>query len=566
MARRRRLDDVPNVYRRRANFDLTHRVPTTMNVGKLTPLDVVEVLPGDTWTMQTLSLVRLSTTLVRPIMDDIFLDTYSFFVPLRLCYDRLENVFGDSSPSAYSEPSLEEIPSISSFKQGVPIISPPGTVWDYLGVPSSISFADDASTLSLQGYFSLLPLRAFALIWNEFFRDQTVDQPVEVNLTDSNLSLEVPNNNAWSPTNYAGGLPPVRRYGDLFSTCVVKPQKGPAVLIPGIKGAPVGTSQTTTFHPSASTATGLRFFTTAGVVPPNVMNLGASATTGNLFGANASPGTSQATLYPANLQVTTQTGVEPDYNINALRTAFQLQKYLERDSIYGSRYREYLYAAYGVTSPDSRLQLPEFLAGSHNRLNISQVASTGGSATYSVGQYAGNINSLSSKTAKFSKSFSEHGYIITVGCIRYKHLYAQNVNRLFRRLKREDFYDPLFANLGQQAIYTRDVYGAAPYNQTIPTILGYNEAYADYRTIPDRVTAGMRPGNSSLGNYWSLADSFTSAPSLVDLVHEDATSFERVVTVGGSADTYPFVVDFNFPCSVARVVSPYSMPGYADHH
>lgn len=554
MARRRRLDDVPSVYRRRANFDLSHKVPTTMKVGLLTPLDIVEVLPGDTWTMETLSLTRLSTTFIRPIMDDMFLDTYSFFVPLRLCYDKLEQVFGDVSPSAYSNPSLATIPNIYSSTP-TDLIVPQGTVWDYLGLPSSISFSD---TDVLAGVYSTLPVRAFALLYNEDFAVQGIDQMVNVALGDSSAG-EYPNSNPWSVTNYTGQLPPVRRYGDLFSTCVLAPQKGPSVAIPGVAGAPIVTTPSFSVTGAHSPLT---LVSSSGSLPvPRYLSVSSTGVLG--YNSSDSVSSSQnVSLYPSNLVVADST-LNPDANINSLRTAFQLQKYLERDSIYGSRYREYLYSAYGVLNGDARMQIPEFLAGSHNRLNIAQIPATSQTDTYSVGQYAGNINSLSSKTARFSKSFTEHGYIITVGCIRYKHTYSQLVPRLYRRTKREDFYDPLFANLGQQAIYVRDVYGQAPNGNAI---LGYNEAFADYRTIPDRVTAGMRPDDGNIGQYWSLSDRFDSVPSLADLVHEDDTAFNRVISTGGSGDTYPFICDFNFPCSVARVVTPYSIPGYADHH
>uniref|UniRef100_A0AAU8AUH2 Major capsid protein n=1 Tax=Dulem virus 80 TaxID=3145791 RepID=A0AAU8AUH2_9VIRU len=553
---RRWFDDLPSVKRRRSNFDLSHRVATTMQVGKLTPIDVVEVLPGDTWTVTPASFTRLSRPLIRPIMDDVYLDSYSFFVPLRLCMSDFEQVFGDSSTTAYSSPDLKVIPSIIYGNTQAGVLAASGTVADYLGIPSSIAY-DQSGMVSFCSDISILPFRAFALIWNEFFRDQNVDQETYVNLGNTPSNSERVNSDAWSPTNYFGKLPLVRRYGDLFSTALPGPQKGPSMKIPGIAGAPVYTTsnvQLTGYHNTLS-------FTRT--------NGGSQALSGPLGISNGRAAINESEsgfdysslVYPNNLAVLRANN---DGTINALRTAFQLQKYLERDAIYGTRYREYLYAAYGVTSPDSRIQIPEFLAGAHNRMNIQQVPSTVSSGTVPQGTYAANIASLSEHSGGFSKSFTEHGYIVTVACVRYKHLYSQSISSLWRRLKREDFYDPLFANLGMQAVYVEDVYGVALDTLQKP-VFGYQEAFANYRTILDRVSGQMRPDSGNLGQFWSLADKFAGPPSLIDLVHEDGTSFERVLSSSQSVED-PFVVDFNFKCSVARVVSPYSMPGYVDHH
>ena len=545
MAKRRYLDDVPGVKAPRANFNLSHRVATTMKPGLLHPIDIVEVLPGDTWTVDSAQLVKLSTPLIRPIMDDVYLDTYSFFVPLRLTYDQLENVFGNSSSSSYEEVDLAEIPKFPIvLANGAGFNMPPsGGVMDYLGYPSTISVSE--SLKGLNSYYSILPVRAFALIWNEFFRNQQVDQECNVNLTSAVAQTELPNVNAWSPTNYSGKLPPVRRYGDYFSTALLAPQKGPAVKIP-INGAPVISAASTHLHG------GRMVFSD----PANHL------LSGDLKMLEGQVVSQSDSVTPGSYIAGSNMVVADGGSINALRTAFQLQKYLERDAFYGSRYREYLYSAFGVMSQDSRMQVPEFLGGTHNRLQVSQIMSTSNTSDVAQGQFSGQISSLSEKNLKFSKSIPEHGYIITVACIRYKHLYSQAVQKLFFRFDREDFYDNLFSNLGQQAINTNQLLGGG---SEIYPIIGYQEAYAEYRTILDRVTGQMRPESGNLGQFWSLADRFDSVPSLVDLVHEQTDSFNRVLAA--TTDTQdPFVVDFNFRCSVARVVSPYSMPGYADHH
>lgn len=555
--KRRYFDDLPGVKAPRANFNLSHRVATTMKPGLLHPIKVVEVLPGDTWTVDSAQLVKLVTPLVRPIMDDVYLDTYSFFVPLRLCYDKLEDVFGDSAPSAYESPELALIPSfLMSFSQGTGTrvnIPESGTVYDYLGAITDDVLFDLSAGGDYNFTYSVLPARAFALVWNEFFRNQQIDQEVAVNLSGVASTAEKPNNNDWSPTNYGGKLPPVRRYGDYFSTCMLAPQKGPAVKIP-IAGTPLDTvSDASRFKSGKS----LAFNPSTGSIEPLAVNGGdglvVKLDTGGSY-------TNFESVDSSNLVV----GESDSGTINALRTAFQLQKYLERDAFYGSRYREYLYASYGVISQDARVQVPEFLGGTHNRLQISQIMSTAGTDKVPLGQFSGQISSLSEKNLRFSKSIPEHGYIITVAAIRYKHLYSQAVQKLWFRFRREDFYDKLFSNLGQKAIGLEELVGIN-FEGDSRRFLGYQENFAEYRTIFDAVTGQMRPLEGKTGQYWSLADRFAKMPSLSDVVHEQTDSFDRVLAAT-TESVDPFVVDFNFRCSVARVVSPYSMPGFADHH
>lgn len=563
MARRNFKKDfgsVPAVWRKQHTFDMSHRVATSMKVGRLHPIDIVEVLPGDVWDSRYKSLIRLTSTFVRPIMDYMYLDTHSFFIPLRLLQDNLEDVFGDSSPSSYDDPKLAECAHFSRIASSeTPINIPPGSVGDYLGLPS------DTVSPQLFGDISVLPFRANALCYDEYYRSEQVDNETYVHKSEIPDSSEMPNNRPWSETNYTGMLPPVCRYKDYFSSAVLRPQKGPAIKIPGFEGAPVSTSQDEVI---SGPHMALNFRAVNGQHPTANRTLGVDSS-GSLVYTTDSFTTVANGVYPSNLVVADSSD---DGTISALRTAVQLQKYLERDAIYGSRYREYLYAAFGVVSPDARLQVPEFLSGAHNIISISQVVSTSGSASsgdgssYPVGQVAGMAQSLSSKDGHFRKRFTEHGYILTLGCIRYKHLYSQAVARLWRRTDRNKFFDPLFANLSMQAVYLNDFYGGADYVDGKPQILGYQEPFADYRTIWDRVSGQMRPQQDSLGQFWSLADYYADVPSLADVVHEQTNSFDRVITTPSSSGIDPFVVDFGFIQSVRRSVPLYGMPGYMDHH
>lgn len=567
-----RVGSLPAVNRRRYPFPFNWRHSTSAPIGKLIPLPPKEVLPGDTWSFQNISdMVQLTSTFVRPIMDDVYVDTFAFFVPLRILYDDLEYVFGDPNPSAYTKPSLSSIPTISpadSDNFSVQV----GSVGDHLGLPTY--------GLLHAGDYSVLPYRAFAKIWDEYARNQNVDQEMVVQ-SGSFSASENPNGLAWSPTNYVGKLPPVARFHDYFSTMLLAPQKGPAVRIPGF-AANFPVIVDSVVHEKRGP--GPSYLKLSGTLPEaatggEAINLGFVKTgDGSTFvdeTVQALKGSASFVdggfVYPTNLWADAPSAA--DATINSLRTAFQIQKYYERDAIYGSRYREYIYAAYGVETDDASLQIPQLLAHGHHRLDITAVASTsdavsGDTQTYPVGQFAGSSKTLNSGTMRFTKSFTEHGYIIFCFCIRYKHLYSQGIDKLWMRTDRNDFYDPLFANLSMQAVSLDEIYGDwTESSSDNHAVVGYQEAWAEYRTFLSSVSGEMRPNpnGNGIGQYWSLADFFTAKPSLLDIVHETDEPWKRVLSVSPETQD-PFIVDFGFKGVLAQVVPYYSTPGYVDHH
>lgn len=567
-----RMGSLPAVNRRRYPFPFNYRHSTSAPIGKLVPLPPKEVLPGDTWSFQNISdMVQLTSTFIRPIMDDVFIDTFAFFVPLRILYDDLESVFGDPNPSAYTKPSLSTIPTISPSDSDNFIITV-GSVGDHLGFPTFDPLH--------AGEYSVLPYRAFAKIWDEYARNQNVDQEMVVQ-TGVFADVESPNNGDWSPTNYSGKLPPVARFHDYFSTMLLAPQKGPAVRIPGFAANFPVIVGSQSHGKIGAGATGLRV---SGDLPESgtvgeIYNLGfVKSDEGSRFideraeaFVTATGGIDGGYVYPTNLYA--DAGDVSEATINSLRTAFQIQKYYERDALYGSRYREYIYAAYGVQTDDASLQIPQLLAHGHHRLDITAVASTsdavsGDTQTYPVGQFAGSSKTLNSGTMRFTKSFTEHGYLFFCFCIRYKHLYSQGIDKLWTRIDRNDFYDPLFANLSMQAVRLDEIYGE--WSEGVPDpseVIGYQEAWAEYRTFLSTVSGEMRPNPSGngIGQYWSLADFFTAKPSLLDIVHETDEPWKRVLSVDPTQQD-PFIVDFGFKGILAQVVPYYSTPGYVDHH
>lgn len=564
-----RVGSLPAVNRRRYPFPFNYRHSTSAPIGKFVPLPYKEVLPGDTWSFQNISdMVQLTSTFIRPIMDDVFIDTFAFFVPLRILYDDLESVFGDPNPSAYSKPSLSSIPTILSGSEEKIAVAV-GSVGDHLGLPTFKNIDG--------GRYSVLPFRAFAKIWDEYARNQNVDQEMVVQTGGFQITEE-PNIDPWSPTNYSGQLPPVARFHDYFSTMLLAPQKGPAVRIPG-------------FAANLPVITGATHFDTKGPVPIHGdFSFTGSTPSGTAVGLGSvmnGAGTSifDQTVVPVSVSggelislgsgfnptnLWTSTGDVSEATISSLRTAFQIQKYYERDALYGSRYREYIYAAYGVETDDASLQIPQLLAHGHHRLDITAVASTsdavsGDTQTYPVGQFAGSSKTLNSGTMRFTKSFTEHGYLFFCFCIRYKHLYSQGIDKAWMRTDRNDFYDPLFANLSMQAVSLDEIYGED--ENYSDSVIGYQEAWAEYRTFLSSVSGEMRPNpnGNGIGQYWSLADFFTAKPSLLDIVHETDEPWKRVLSVD-PAKQDPFIVDFGFQGVLAQVVPYYSMPGYVDHH
>lgn len=510
-------------------------------------------------------------------MDDIDIDLFAWFVPLRLTYNKTENVFGDPRPSAYTSPQFSSLP-VFPAQGSEPVQSvTTGSVLDHMGLPT---YGQIQSTV-----YTVTRPRAFALCWDEFVRNENIDNQMVVQTGETQLS-EVINSNEWSPTNYTGMLPSVTRYNDYFSTCLLAPQKGPAVRIPGfIADMPVGTSISD--NSPAGQPLRLRGFIGSEDSGGNfVANQARSLAFIPRSSGNSSIGQVELKPYDGSSD-SLSNSVEPinlrafssdvaDATINNLRTAFQFQKYYERDAVYGSRYREYIYAAYAVETDDASLQIPQFIAHGHHRMNVTAVASTsdavsGDNQSYPVGQYAGTSRTFNANTLKFTKSFTEHGYVIMAFCIRYRHLYSQGIHKGWKRRNRQDFYDPLFANLGMQAVMLDELDAEYNYISTPPqpspasVVLGYQDAWAEYRHMQSSVSGQMRPQAGNLGAVWSLADYFTSQPSLLDVIHETSEPFDRVLSVDTTKQD-PFIIDFKFSGVCSQVVPYYSMPGYVDHH
>lgn len=547
MARGHSLQSVPIPRFPRARFNLSHSVTTSMDVGTLYPIDWQEVVPGDIFKCRAFDVSRVTSSFLKPVMDNLYLDVYHFFVPHRLVYDDFEKVFGNPNPSAYTDNELAEIPMVSG-----PAIQP-GSIADYLGLPVNASIPN-------KNPVSLLPFRSFALIYDKYFRNENTTDEIFVQKGAMQPS-EVLNNNAFGPNNYTGKPPKVNKYKDYFTSCVPNPQKG----------APV----TFSLGDRADVRTADKQLLTSGLNPlmmKTVPNGVAYADTA-LLSVDSSLGgvrpvvnptvTQNSPSYLAPVNLYADLSSANAISVDDLRLAFAYQKMLERDAIYGSRYNEYLYGHFGVHIPDAYIQFPQYLGGGRTPLNIVQVAQTSQGTEESP---LGNVGAYSWTNGRtgYSRKFNEHGIIMTVACLRYRHTYQQGIAKKWRRRVREDFYDPLFSTIGQQPVYTTELYGMSSVNKD--TVFGYREAWSELRNIPNTISGEMRSGVSNSLDIWHFADNYSSAPTLSQSFTEETPVYvDRTLSVPSSSQDN-FILNFYFDMSAVRKMPVYSMPSLIDHH
>lgn len=531
----------------RSTFNRDHSVKTSFNVGDLVPFYVDEVLPGDTFDITTSKVVRMPS-LLTPIMDNIYLDTYYFFVPNRLCWMHWRELMGENTQSAWIPTVEYQVPQITAPEGGWSV----GTLADYLGIPTGVS------GLSVNA----LPFRAYSLICNEWFRDENLTDPLSIPVDDATV-VGVNTGNYITDTA-KGGLPfKASKYFDLFSGCLPSPQKGPDVKIPVAAGGKVpvyALNENVPVIPSTFTQDQIHGYFT-GI--SSAHNLGAAISGSEPGVAGFDPSGQPNWWTPVNLWALETDPVAS--TINQLRTAFQIQKMYERDARGGTRYIELLKSHFGVTSPDARLQRPEYLGGNRIPIVINEVNQTSG--TVSNGTPQGTPTGQSRTTDvhhDVKKSFVEHGFILGVMVARYEHTYQQGLERFWSRKDRMDYYWPVFANLGEQAVLNKEIYaqGSAKDDE----VFGYQEAWYDYRYKPNHVTGQMRSSASQSLDIWHLADDYSSLPALSDSwVREDSGTVNRVIAVSDQLSNQLWA-DIFIKNRTTRAMPLYSIPGLIDHH
>lgn len=561
---------LPRVDISRSRFDRSSSVKTTFNTGDIVPFFLEEVLPGDTFNVKTSKVVRMQT-LLTPLMDNLYLDTYYFFVPNRLVWQHWKEFCGENTESAWIPETEYAMPQITSpASTGWEV----GTIADYFGIPTGVA------NLSV----SALPFRAYALIMNEWFRDENLQDPLVVPVDDATVAGV---NTATFVTDVAKGGKPYKaaKYHDYFTSALPAPQKGPDVTIPVSSGAnfPVyGTGEPLFLNngslsgplqslvPPAGafeTPAVLGFAKTVGNVGTyaDVEKFSISGEQGQILGIatksqmEGHSGVTGSGLYALN------DGSVSVATINQLRLAFQIQKFYERQARGGSRYTEVIRSFFGVTSPDARLQRPEYLGGNRVPININQVIQQSGteSATTPQGTVVG-MSQTTDTNSDFTKSFTEHGLIIGVMVARYDHTYQQGLDRLWSRKDKFDFYWPVFANIGEQAIKNKEIYAQG--NAEDDEVFGYQEAWAEYRYKPSRVTGEMRSAYQYSLDVWHLADDYSKLPSLsAEWIQEDASTVNRVLAASDNLAAQ-FFADIYVKNLCTRPMPMYSIPGLIDHH
>lgn len=555
------FSNTPVIRHSRSRFDLSHGVKTTANVGTLYPFELQEVYAGDTFKVKTACVTRLTSQFFRPVMDNLFLDVYYFFVPSRLLYDKYVNIMGENTESAWANTVDYDVPQVPLGVNSVRPLVSSQTVADYLGLPVG----------SLSRDVSILPFRAFAKIYNEWFRDQNNVAPMHIQTGESTESERL-NNNAWSPNNYTGQLPKVARMHDYFSSCLPSPQKGEAVDLPLAQDFPdVPVRTAVRDNPVISGNYPLHVkVSPLNSVPTGGYNLSFNHTFGNnsvgeVVGVTSTTADRGSTfIYPSNLVANTSSLELNSVTVNDLRFAFQYQKMLERDARGGTRYVEYLASHFGVSAGDYRLQRSEFLGGKRSPISITQVTQTTGSDNEDAPLGQVGAFSLSNSRSRFTKGFVEHGYVIGVFCIRQFHTYQQGIERFWTRSVRTDFYDPVFANIGEQPVYQSELYGIGSTVNDAP--FGYNEAWADLRYRPSHITGQMRTGVTNSLDIWHFGDVYNNAPTLTPTFIEETPDFvDRAITVKSTVQDQ-FILDFYIQNIAYRPLPTYSVPSLIDHN
>lgn len=537
------FNTVPTIKHSRSRFDLSHSHKTAINAGDLVPFLVQEIYPGDSFDINSKAVVRATSAFLKPVMDDCFLDMFYFFVPNRLVDNRWQEVMGENTQSAWAPSAGAQAP-VTYPALTVPV----GSIADYMGIPTNMKFLGDKSPA-----INIYPFRAFALIWNDWFRDENVSPPMAIQ-KGSGTSSEVINANPWSVVNYMGMPPKVAKVHDYFTSALPEPQKGNAQSIVGTQLYPV-------IPMSVETGNLVSAQTKVVIAGPSTpVSTPATLTTNNssyLVSSSATGSPTSTFLGFDNLFARNDQGI----SVNDLRLSVQLQKQLERDARSGSRYIEYIRAAFGVDAGDYRLQRPEFLGGSRNPISIQQVPQTSQGTTESplaeLGAY-----SLSMGSARAKKGFVEHGFVIGVMCIRQYHTYQQGVERFWRRQNRIDYYDPVFQSIGEQPVYQNELYALS--DRT--SVFGYQEAWADLRYRPNRVSGKMRSTVTGSLDIWHFGDEYSSAPVLNQaFINETPQFIDRTLAVP-SASEPQFILDIRINEYATRCLPTYSVPSLLDHH
>lgn len=549
----RHFNQIPQMKASRTRFNRDQTILTTFDAGKLIPFYVDEVLPGDTFSVDTAAIIRM-TTPKYPVMDDSFIDFYYFFCPNRILWDNFKYFMGEVEETPWMPAKTYAVPQIKINGNETFPMPNEKSILDYMGVPTKVK-----KPFSINA----LPIRAYVKIWNEFFRDENVGNAATIKTDDEDVNYAMTE----SPTGeeimaitlneaVGGGMPlPVNKFHDYFTSCLPYPQRGPEVTLPLTGNARVEWSFSTQELQDYGimTSNGATH-----LVPANGNTLGAPTINESngkprvLLGKDAG-GVSSWVPMEARLDNATSA------TINQLRQAISVQQYYEALARGGSRYREQVQAIWDVIISDKTVQVPEYLGGGRYHVNINQIVQTSGQQTNSdtpIGE-TGAMSVTPINESSFTKSFEEHGFVIGVCCVRHNRSYQQGLERFWSRKDRLDYYVPQFANLGEQPVKKKEIMltGDATDDETF----GYQEAWADYRMKPNRVSGLMRSNATGTLDFWHYADNYSKVPTLSqEWMTEGKAEIARTLIV---EDEPQFFGAIRVANKTTRRMPLYSVPG-----
>lgn len=546
----RHFNQIPEMKASRTRFNRDQTILTTFDSGKLIPFYVDEVLPGDTFNVNTTAIIRMSTPKY-PVMDDAFIDFYYFYCPNRILWDNFKQFMGEVEQTPWMPKKDYKVPMIVINGKEENPEPYEGSILDYMGVPTLIKNVFKVNAL---------PVRAYVKIWNEFFRDENVDNAAIIKTDDSNINYQDGKENESDIDQIlkkaigGGRCLPVNKFHDYFTSCLPYPQRGPAVTLPMEGNAPVGMYKNLelTEYGTAGGKNSIYFNQKAtDSYTPGIMNNQSGRRTSQVAGSSSSATHIGDVAYlGADLSAVTAA------TINDLRKAVAVQQYYEALARGGSRYREQVQALWDVTISDKTIQIPEYLGGGRYHVNINQIVQTAQNDTTPLGE-TGAMSVTPINESSFTKSFEEHGFVIGVCCVRHNRSYQQGLERFWSREDRLDYYVPQFANLGEQPVKKKEIMltGTATDEETF----GYQEAWADYRMKPNRVSGLMRSNATGTLDFWHYADNYSTAPTLSQgWMGEGKTEIARTLIVQNEPQ---FLGAIRVANKTTRRMPLYSVPG-----